>query len=444
MNIFDASGVPLSGATRASLDRYEAAVGMLLGRPGDPKEAVAAALAEDPTFVPGYCLRAALLVLSTDETAEPALRDCLLAAETLLPRANDRERRHLAAARAWLARDFPESNRLYGDILIDYPRDRVALRLAHFGDFFLGQRGMLRDRVAQVLPYWDASDPGYGYVLGMYAFGLEENAHYTQAEETARRALEIERSNPGAIHAVAHVMEMQGRHREGIAWLGERAPQWNRGDATAIHLWWHLALFHLDLNEVGKALDIYDARIRPGTSSPLSALSDASALLWRLHLRNVPLGGRWNGLAGSWADRRLTGAFPFHDLHALVAFIGAGDSRRIESILRALRDRSESDGPAAQRVRDISLPVARALAAFGQGDYGAAIEELERVRVIGHVGASHAQRDALHLTLTEAALRHRRLRLARALAAERTALKPRSDFNRALSLRAAGDAGLAA
>jgi len=54
---------------------------------------------------------------------------------------------------------------------------------------------------------------------------------------------------------------------------------------------------------------------------------------------------------------------------------------------------------------------------------------------MGQLSGSHAQRDAIHLTLLEAALRHRHVRLARALAAERTALKPRSAFNRALSLR---------
>jgi hypothetical protein len=70
---------------------------------------------------------------------------------------------------------------------------------------------------------------------------------------------------------------------------------------------------------------------------------------------------------------------------------------------------------------------------------------LGEIRLIDHgIGGSHAQRDALHLTLIEAALRHRQVRLARALAAERTALKPSSAFNRALSRRAETGLGLAA
>jgi tetratricopeptide (TPR) repeat protein len=433
----------LSTASRISLDRYEAAIGMLHGRAGDPGAAVAAALDEAPDFVMGYCLRAALLIMATDEALEPALRECVAAGERLEQRANDRERRHLAAARAWLERDFPRAIRIYGALLIDYPRDRLALRVAHFGDFFLGQQSMLRDRIAQVLPYWDASVPGYGHVLGMYAFGLEETALYAQAEATARRALELDHPNPGAVHALAHVMEMQGRQREGIALLNETVSQWIRSDGTATHHWWHLALFHLDLYEVEKALDIYDTRIGARPEMPASSLADASALLWRLHLRGVPLDGRWRALSDCWAAKRPRGYFPFNDLHALLAFIGAGDRARVRQLLRAFRSRAAGRGPAARRIREISLPIAMASVAFGKGDYGATIERLSEVRLAGHaMSGSHAQRDLIHLTLVEAALRHRQVRLARALAAERTALKPSSIFNRVLELRAEGGFGL--
>src|SRR3546814_3749330 len=61
--------------------------------------------------------------------------------------------------------------------------------------------------------------PGYHAVLAMHAFGLEETGLYASAEENARRAVEIEPRDGWAQHAVAHVMEMQGRQREGIAWM---------------------------------------------------------------------------------------------------------------------------------------------------------------------------------------------------------------------------------
>jgi hypothetical protein len=81
--------------------------------------------------------------------------------------------------------------------------------------------------------------------------------------------------------------------------------------------------------------------------------------------------------------------------------------------------------------------VCRAIQAFGRGNYRAAIEELMPVRQIAHrFGGSHAQRDVLSLTLIEAALRAKDARLARALASERTELKPTSPFNWGLTARA--------
>ena len=60
-------------------------------------------------------------------------------------------------------------------------------------------------------PNLDEGDPVFAYVLALHAFGLEENNLYPQAEDTGRRALAINPKVPWAVHAVAHVMEMQDR-----------------------------------------------------------------------------------------------------------------------------------------------------------------------------------------------------------------------------------------
>jgi hypothetical protein len=80
--------------------------------------------------------------------------------------------------------------------------------------------------------------------------------------------------------------------------------------------------------------------------------------------------------------------------------------------------------------RDVGVPIARALGAFEDHDFEIAVDELQRVRPFAQrFGGSHAQRDLLQLTATESALRAGRQSLARALIAERLALKPRSAFN---------------
>jgi hypothetical protein len=95
----------------------------------------------------------------------------------------------------------------------------------------------------------------------MYAFGLEENGQYRRAEKLARRALAIDPQHPGAVHVIAHVMEMQGRFREGLAFLAATEPAWAEGTGFSVHLAWHRALFHLDANDPGSAIAVYDAQI---------------------------------------------------------------------------------------------------------------------------------------------------------------------------------------
>src|SRR6185437_14072072 len=171
---------------------------------------------------------------------------------------------------------------------------------------------------------WDSAMPGYAATLAMYAFGLEENGAYRHAERIARRALAIEPGLSPAIHVLAHVMEMQGRPREGLDFLAANEAAWAEGNGFSIHLAWHRALFHLQLNDVAGALAVYDAQIAGPASPTLAALADASALLWRLQLRNIDLGARWRRLADRWEKARLTQARPFFIVHAVMAFAATG------------------------------------------------------------------------------------------------------------------------
>ncbi|MGE0118273.1 MAG: tetratricopeptide repeat protein [Dongiaceae bacterium] len=437
MPLHDARGVAVSTDNRQSLRRYEWALGLLHSYFNDPLAVIDEALAEDPDFVLGHCFRAGLLTTTTDKAAEPMLRESVQAGEALAAKANDRERRHLAAARAWLDGEFERAVALYGSITIDYPRDSLALQVAHIGDFLLGQSSQLRDRIARVLVDWDDSVPGYGYVLGMHAFGLEEMGDYGRAEERGRRALELNPRDPWAVHAVAHVMEMQGRLSDGIHWLTSRTDDWAPENGFAFHNWWHLALYHLDLDQHDRVLEIYDTGVRPKSSELPLEMLDASALLWRLHLRGVAVGDRWAELADVWEKRTDDAYYTFNDMHAMMSFVATGRETAARRLLELLVRRCEGGGTNAMMTRDVGLPVCRAIHAFGRGDYRTVIDELMPVRPIAsRFGGSHAQRDVLSLTLTEAAMRGNDARLARALASERTEWKPSSPFSWSLTARA--------
>ena len=160
----------------------------------------------------------------------------------------------------------------------------------------------------------------------------------------------------------------------------------------------------------------------------VSALADCSALLWRLQLQEIDVDERWQPLADQWEKQILAEARPFYIVHAIMAVAAAG---RTAAALRVIEALHRTDPPSSANPGDtLALPLCEALLAFTRGNYSACVESLVRVRHIARrCGGSLAQCDLVHLTLTEAALRARRDRLARMLVAERTAQKPASRIN---------------
>jgi hypothetical protein len=233
-----------------------------------------------------------------------------------------------------------------------------------------------------------------------------------------------------------HVMEMQGRVHDGLAFLASTKPAWSKDTGLSVHLAWHRALFHLDANNPGRALAIYDTRIATADSADMAALADGSALLWRLALQGVEVGERWRVLADRWTMHDLTAARAFFVVHAMMAFAASGRTAAVVRLATArLGTDVEHASPLAPE-ESLLAPLCEALLAFVRGDYAQSVDWLRRVRPIAsRCGGSIAQCDVIHLTLTEAALRARNARLARALVAERTARKPASRLNRWLRWR---------
>jgi tetratricopeptide (TPR) repeat protein len=434
----DCRDLEISAPSRAALDGYEEAVELMLGLFADPFAAIEAALAEHPDFPAAHAFRANLLVTSSVAGTVPEIRRSV-AAVAESARATDRDRAHASAAAAWADGQFDLASARYDAIARTWPRDLSAIQFAQQVDFFTGDRHGLLDGPARALADWKGAHlPGEGFLHGMLAFGQEEHARYARAEESGRRAVEMNPRDAWAIHAVAHVMEMQGRDREGVRWLGERSADWALGNMLAYHNWWHLALYHLERNETQAALDLYDRAIRvPGTDIALEMV-DASAMLWRLALRGVDVGHRWHELADQWAVHPA-GFYAFNDVHAVMAFVGAQQPGRVAAWIEALGTAARGRGTNAAASAQVGLPMARAIAAFGSGDWRSATGLLAPLpEVARRMGGSNAQRDIVELTLLEAALRAGDRRLAGRLALRRTDAKPESPFARMLAQRAAG------
>lgn len=415
MRTTDRRGAEISRADAHAMEGFEEALTLFNGYFADPFARIEAVLAEAPEMPMALALKGGLLLCSTEAAMREPLGEVIAAGERLAPRMTARERGHFAALAAWHRGEFSAAGERYGRVLADHPRDLLALQLAHQIDFFLGRGTMLRDRPAAVLRAWDGSVPGFGYVLGMHAFGLEETGEFGRAEEQGRRALSLCRADAWAVHAVAHVMEMQGRTEEGAEWLTGRTADWAPGNMLAYHNWWHLALHHLDEGAFDRVLAIYDSGIRPAPSGVALELVDASAMLWRLMLRGADVGPRFVEVADVWEGFADDAWYAFNDVHAMMAFFATDRPASQARVLASLARAASGSGTNARMAQEVGIPLARALVAFGAGRHAEAAAGLCAVHPIAsRFGGSHAQRDVIHLTAVEAAIRAGDRGLARA------------------------------
>ena len=366
--------------------------------------------------------------MMTERQYIPLIREHIEAAESLADKANDREKRLTIAARQWMEGHWNLASLTWDTVLADYPRDAMALQLGHLTDFYRGDCFNLRDRICRAIGQWDKTVPGYSYILGMKAFGFEECNQYDKSEAVANMALNIEPRDGWSVHALAHTFEMQGRYDEGKKMYRSRENDWAPDNGFAFHNWWHLALYHIEHEDFGGALALYDEQILPGDSDVSLQLLDASALLWRLHLQGVDVGERWNRIASLWFAKTAleNGYYAFNDLHAVIAFVGAGRDDEVALVSAAVESAARNNiGVSAVMASDVGIACCDAMIAFGQHRYGEVIEKLLPVRTIAHrFGGSHAQRDILTQTLIESAIRDGNTGLANALIGERLVHKP--------------------
>lgn len=427
----DRRGLAYSSDSEEAVALFDEAVDHYLEYRLDTGELLGQALEADPGFVMPHLLKASMLRLLGSNSVAPQIEAELSAIDALNTPLNPRETLHVEALKHWVAGDLATARRAWDAIVQEWPFDLVALRHMHFQSFWLGEQQAMRNTVASALPAWTDDMPGYGFVLGMLAFGFEEMGDYARAEATGREAVERNPDDLWAIHAVAHVMEMQGRLADGTAWLDYPDDRWADRGPVKNHVWWHAALFAVERGDFDAALHLYDNHVVPGERRVSTDMMNAPSLLARLELAGADVGERWEQLAAwseGWVDDHV---IAFTDAHTMIPLARTGRDAAAAAFVASLeRCAKAPNNDAARRIEPFILPLAKGIKALYAGRPAETVELLAPIRYgLQPIGGSHAQRDIFNQLLLEAAIQAGNWPLARSLASERIALRPENHLN---------------
>jgi hypothetical protein len=377
-----------------------------------------AVLTARPDFALGQAVRGlSCLLLARSEMVAVAreAHDAALRAAPCTPR----ETAFVQALGDWLAGRPSRAAARLQDALDRDPRDALAMKMIQAIHFVMGRQQAMRASVEGVLGAWN-DHPARGYLLGCHAFTLEETGDYVAAERTGREGVALAPDDAWGLHAVAHVHDMTGRARDGLAWLSGREGSWAHCNNFRFHVWWHRALMHLDLGEHDVALAQYDAEIRAERTDDYRDVANAASLLARLELDGVDVGDRWEELAQLAETRSQDGCLAFADLHYMLALCGGARDAAAAALIARMRATLAAEGEAQRVIAHPGLHVAEGLRAFAGGDYAAAWAHLRAGRAdLRAIGGSHAQRDVFDRITIEAALRGGYLDAAEAMLHDR-------------------------
>lgn len=395
----------------------------------DIGEHLKATFAADPNMVMAHVLKGYFFHYMGMRPLIAKAEKCLADAEAASIGCSPRERNHIEALRVWCKGDYRAAIDIWERTLLEYPRDFLALKLANYLHFYIGDSANVRDSVARVLRAWDHAMPGYALVRSLYAFGLQENGALAEAESIARASLETDPLDGWAVHTLAHVMEAQDRHEEGIAFLSGCEAHWDSGNNFRYHLWWHRALFHVDLQQYDAALELYDQRLWDAKSDEYLDLCNDASLLLRLELAGVNVGDRWPALFEKVKSRVDDHIFCFVDAHMMMA-LAAQDPVAADGMLASLRDQAmRGHNTTAAVTREIGYAVCQAIAAHRIGDFASVVKLLTSNRYrIRAIGGSNTQRDIFFQLLVDAAVRNKQYALAQALLSEYMARRPHNGW----------------
>ena len=398
------SRLPVSTSSARVLEGIEALTTEML-RYGKHASAFFAARDDDPECVMANALCAALHLFTMTRAGAARAKPYLAAAHAHRSSVSGREGLFADAILAWARDDHAGAIARHREIARRWPEDLLSAKIGQFhqlnrGDF----RGML-ELVEDIRP----AHVGTHFVRGMRSFALEQCGREREAEAEGRLACS-QGFDPWAQHAVAHVLDSEGRLEAGRDWLTDHAEGWEACSSFLYtHNWWHLALFHLDLDDEEAALALMDRHVWGRRKDYCQDQINAISLLARLELRGVNVGERWEDIADQLADRTGDHVNGFLDLHYAYALARAGRTLELGEFMRTLTGAGFGEASSRASLRTMADAV-NGLVAHARGQYGAAATLLRRASPnLVTLGGSNTQRDLFELLYVDSLIGSRAL-----------------------------------
>ena len=351
-------------------------------------------LSKDAEMPMAIMLKAYLLKLAAEPRFRVPISDCVdsLAKRTDL---NEREKLHREALTLWRDNQLEQAVQTFDKIIYFYPKDMLAVRVAHYLHFY-GQGGKaMVTSLAKVLLNWQPNEPFYGYLKGMECFALEELGEYVEAESVGREALAINPADIWAAHAVTHILQMQGRFAEGVVFIDSVKANWINANNFVNHMHWHQALLYIELGQIDQALNIYDELlIAPIRDDFYLDVCNSASLLWRFMMLDIDVGDRWHHLLDTSIRRVEDDELVFATLHYLMAPAVLGDQETIGRCLNNIEAWSARTESQSLVCRNIGMTLAEVICQLNQGESEIAADKLASIQSkIRQIGGSHTQRD---------------------------------------------------
>jgi tetratricopeptide (TPR) repeat protein len=338
MNMKDDRGLPLTADSRAAVAAIDFFTARLSRIDRGAEAILEAAKIFPATPMIPLCAAAFCLFGQTRE-ADAAAKSYLDAAEPLLSAANDREGRLHAALSYWLRKDHLGAVALLEEHTEAYPRDILAIKIAEFIYYILGQQheGPRFLRHMQRVAAANAGDPDF---LAAYAFAHELCGHAEDAERLAEDALAQDIRVPWAHHCLAHVYLRRGEADAGLRRLESLLPLWmTAGRVIHCHNAWHLAVAYLERMGLDEAEALLRSHVCGVTPDLTVEQLDAIALAWRIEMAGRRLDDIWPTLADRVAPRIDDCYMPFISLHHIYALARAGREEEVARCIARVRAR---------------------------------------------------------------------------------------------------------